>query len=80
MYLLQLTCILFLVTNVKMQEDDMTKISEALKKLDAENPNRSFGSPADLMKFLIDAVDVTFMTKCSAYESYIKGNLSNHII
>lgn len=68
MYLLQVTCILFLVTKVKMQ-DDLSKISQALKTMEDNNP-------ADVMDFLINAVDITYMAKCSAYEQYIEGNFS----
>lgn len=68
-------CILFLVTTVKM-EDDLSKISQALKTMEDNNPSRSFGNPADVMDFLINAVDITFMAKCSAYEQYIEGNFS----
>lgn len=56
-------------------QDDLSKISQALKTMEDNNPSRSF-DPADVMDFLINAVDITFMAKCSAYEQYIEGNFS----
>lgn len=50
-------------------QDDLSKISQALKTMEDNNP-------ADVMDFLINAVDITFMAKCSAYEQYIEGNFS----
>lgn len=75
MYLLQATFFLFIVSQVQM-EQEMEAVSRALKTIDDNNPSRTFGNPADLMNFIINALDVTFMTKCSAYEKYIQGNFS----
>lgn len=75
MNLSQVTFFLFLVAQVKMEEE-MDEISRALKAIDDNNPSRTFRNSADLQNFIINAVDATFMTKCSAYEQYIKGNFS----
>lgn len=69
MYLLQVTFFLFLVTQVKMN-GEMAEISRALETIDDNNPSRTFKNSADLQNFIINAVDATFMTKCSAYEQY----------
>ncbi|XP_055306938.1 uncharacterized protein LOC129571197 [Sitodiplosis mosellana] len=53
-------------------EGEMDGISRALKTIDDNNPSRTFGNSADLQNFIINALDATFVTKCSAYEQYLK--------
>lgn len=55
-------------------EEEMETISRALKAIDENNPGRTFSSSNDLFNYFISILDVTFVTKCSAYQQYIQGN------
>lgn len=70
---------LFLVTKVKMDAES-DKISEVLKTIAVKNPSRTFESSGDLLHFLANIIDVSFMAKCAAYEQFVKGNFSEKLI